>query len=148
MRGIFLVDFLKDRTIFLFLVSIEGALMRRIESGKRPAPPVRVRSHDLGRLWVTVRGHYEPLPSMAGMENPVRRKKRLRLKSSVPKGSRGLRKKSAGSRKRGPGALWEERRRERCETIGPRKRNTNEDRCVSQRSLPSTFLPRKTARDE
>jgi hypothetical protein len=110
MRGIFLVDFLKDRTIFLFLVSIEGALMRRIESGKRPAPPVRVRSHDLGRLWVTVRGHYEPLPSMAGMENPVRRKKRLRLKSSVPKGSRGLRKKSAGSRKRGPGALWEERR--------------------------------------
>jgi hypothetical protein len=69
MRGIFLVDFLNDRTIFLFVVSIEGASRgvrvagngRRLRSGSQP---------DLGRLWVTVRGHYEPLPSMAGMENP------------------------------------------------------------------------------
>jgi hypothetical protein len=67
MRNIFSVDFLNDRTIFLLIVSIEGALMRRIESGKRPAPPVRVRSHDLGRLWVTVRGHYEPLPIDLGL---------------------------------------------------------------------------------
>jgi hypothetical protein len=29
-----------------------------------------VRSHDLGRLWVTVRAYYGALPSMAGMENP------------------------------------------------------------------------------
>jgi hypothetical protein len=144
MRGIFLVDFLNDRTIFLFVVSIEGASRgvrvagsgRRLRSGSQP---------DLGRLWVTVRGHYGPLPSMAGMETSVRRKKRLRLKSSVLKGSRGLRKKSAGSRKRGPGALWEERRRERCETIVPRKRSHNEDRCVSQRSLPSNLLPRGLA---
>jgi hypothetical protein len=34
---------------------------RRLRSGSQPV---------LGRLWVTVRGHYGPLPWMAGMENP------------------------------------------------------------------------------
>jgi hypothetical protein len=46
----------------------EGALMRRLDCGKWPAPAGAVRSRITGRLRVTVRGYYGPLPSMAGME--------------------------------------------------------------------------------
>jgi hypothetical protein len=148
------------------VVSIEGALMRRIESGKRPAPPVwfaarpgealghrprplraaadRSRACPRSTLKITSRA---TRLVVAGMETPLRRKKRLRLKSSVPKRSRGLRKKSAGSRKRGPGALWEERRGGVLRDDSSSQEERHEDRCVSQRSLPSSFLPRETARD-
>jgi hypothetical protein len=48
---------------------------------------------------------------MAGMENPGAQAETPAFENlGAPKVLRGLRKKSAGSRKRGPGALWEERR--------------------------------------
>jgi hypothetical protein len=53
---------LSDALRFLAPFPSEGALMRRSDRGKRPAPAGAVRSRITGRLRVTVRAHYDALP--------------------------------------------------------------------------------------
>jgi hypothetical protein len=140
------LTFTGNRTIYLLVVSIEGASrgVRVAGNGRR------LRSWFAATIWG---GFGSPSAATTSRclgwlewRTPVRRKKRLRLKISASKGLRGLRKKSAGSRKRGPGALWEERRSRALRDDRFLERGAaNEDRCVSQRSLPSTFSRVKRA---
>jgi hypothetical protein len=142
----FLLTFSNYKDYIPLVVSIEGASrgVRVAGNGRR------LRSRFAATIWG---GFGSPSAATTGRclgwlewRTPVRRKKRLRLKSSVLQRRRGDFERSPpglGSAVLEP--CGKNAEAERCETIVPRKRNTNEDRCVSQRSLPSTFLPRERA---